>query len=44
MQKAVQHTAKNQLLVAFCGALFPKLHVAFSPGALMLLVKMRSKL
>lgn len=31
-------------LPVFCGSLFPRLHVLFSPGVLMQLVKMRSQL
>lgn len=42
--EAVQQDAKRQLLLAFCGTPFPKLCVLFNPGALMLLVKLRSKL
>lgn len=44
MGKAIQQAAKRQLLSVFCGSLFPRLHVLFSPGVLMLLVKMRNQL
>lgn len=44
MGKAIQQTAKRQLLSAFCGSPFPRLHVVFNPGVLMILVKMRSQL